>query len=191
MSQTIMMPSAFDQAIREMCSTAVSQAVAALAEKYEFDAEEALRELNLGELKIVRKRGPSPKKEPAAKKAKTAAKEGEPKAKRAKTGYLLYADDVRSVVQAELTAELEEGTKLKPQNTVKGIAKRWKAEEPAIRTMWAARAKGEYEPAPVAAASADDAPVMSAWVDVEDEAMDEVDGDDEVTEVDGDDEVTE
>ena len=153
MSQTIMMPSSFDQAIREMCSAAVSQAVAALAEKYGFDQEEALRDLNLGDLKLVRKRGPSPKSSPVAKKAKTA--DGEPKAKRAKTGYLLYADDVRSAVQAELTAELDEGAKLKPQATVKGIAARWKAEDPEIRTMWAARAKGEYEPAPVAAASAD------------------------------------
>jgi hypothetical protein len=153
MSQTIMMPSSFDQAVKEMCATAVSQAVAALAEKYGFDQEEALRELNVGDLKIVRKRGPSPKKETGAKKAKAA--DGSPKAKRAKTGYLLYADDVRSAVQAELTSKLEEGAKLKPQDTVKGIAARWKAEDPEIRTMWAARAKGEHEPAPVAAASAD------------------------------------
>ena len=155
MSQTIMMPSSFDQAVKEMCATAVSQAVAALAEKHGFDAEEALRDLNLGELKIVRKRGPSPKKETGGKKAATegSSKEGSPKAKRAKTGYLLYADDVRSAVQAELTSELKEGAKLKPQDTVKGIAVRWKAEDPEIRTMWAARAKGEYEPAPVAAVS--------------------------------------
>ena len=154
MSQTIMMPSSFDQAVKEMCATAVSQAVAALAGKYGFDQEEALRDLNLGDLKIVRKRGPAPKETGGKKAAKEgSSKEGSPKAKRAKTGYLLYADDVRSAVQAELTSGLAEGAKLKPQDTVKGIAARWKAEEPEIRTMWAARAKGEYEPAPVAAVS--------------------------------------
>ena len=153
MSQTIMMPSSFDQAVKEMCSTAVSQAVAALAGKYGFDQEEALRDLNLGDLKLVRKRGPAPKETGGKKAAKSPPKDGEPKAKRSKTGYLLYADDVRSAVQAELTSELKEGAKLKPQDTVKGIAARWKAEDPEIRTMWAARAKGEYEPAPVAAVS--------------------------------------
>ncbi len=56
MSATIMMPSSFDDAIRSMCTEAVNQAVASLAAKHGFDAEEALRDLNLGELKLVRKR---------------------------------------------------------------------------------------------------------------------------------------
>ena len=153
MSQTIMMPSSFDQAVKEMCAMAVSQAVAALAEKYGFDQEEALRELNLGELKIVRKRGPSPKSSPVAKKAKTVAKDGSPKAKRTKTGYLLFADKIRSTVKAELEAELEEGAKLKPQATVTEIAKRWKALTDDERADWNAQAKELVAPvsAPVAA----------------------------------------
>ena len=59
MSAVITMPAAFDESIRAVCSEAVQQAVAALAEKYSFDAEEAIRELDLGELKIQRKRGPA------------------------------------------------------------------------------------------------------------------------------------
>ena len=153
MSQTIMMPSSFDQAVKEMCSMAVSQAVAALAEKYGFDQEEALRDLNLGDLKIVRKRGPSPKSSPEAKKAKTVTKDGSPKAKRAKTGYLLFADKIRPTVKAELEAQLEEGAKLKPQATVTEIAKRWKALTDEERADWNAQAKELAAPvsAPVAA----------------------------------------
>jgi len=153
MSQTIMMPSSFDQAVKEMCATAVSQAVAALAEKYGFDQEEALRDLNLGDLKIVRKRGPSPKSSPSAKKAKTVAKDGSPKTKRAKTGYLLFADKIRPSVKAELEGELEAGAKLKPQATVTEIAKRWKALDQGERDEWNAQAKDAAVP-PVKAVSA-------------------------------------
>jgi hypothetical protein len=138
MSQTIMMPASFDLAVREMCGDAVSQAVAALAEKYGFDQEEALRELNLGDLKLARKRGPSPKKE--TEKSVTKKAKGE-KPKRAKTGYLLYADSCRAEVQLELSAQLGEAEKLKPQDVVKAIAARWKAEEAEVRTAWNEQAK--------------------------------------------------
>ena len=141
MSATIMMPTVFDEAIRTMCGDAVTQAVAALAEKYGFDAEEAARELNLGELKLVRKRGPSPKKETEKSVAKKAKKDDKPKTKRPPTGYLLYAADVRPTVKEELTEALEEGTKLKPQEVVVEIAKRWKALDDDEREEWVEQAK--------------------------------------------------
>jgi hypothetical protein len=138
---SIMMPNAFDQAIKEMCGDAVSQAVAILADKYGFDTEEANRFLDPEGLKLVRKRGPSPKKDIGDKKAKKANKDGSPKPKRAKTGYLLYADSVRPVVKEELMAELEEDAKLKPQATVSEIAKRWKALPEEEREWWNTQAK--------------------------------------------------
>ena len=138
MSATIMMPTQIERAIREMCSDAVSQAVAALAIKYDFDLEEANRFISLDDLKIVRKRGPSTKDDtPKAK--KSVAKEDKPK--RSKTGYLLYADEVRQEVKDELTAELEEGTLLKPQEVVKLIAIRWKGEDQEVRDEWNLKAK--------------------------------------------------
>ena len=137
------MPTAFDQAVREMCGDAVSQAVAALAEKYSFDVEEAMRELNLSELKLVRKRGPSPKKETEKSVTKKAKKEDKPKTKRPPTGYLLYAADVRSAVKEELTEALEEGEKLKPQATVTEIARRWKALSEEERGKWTTQAKAD------------------------------------------------
>jgi hypothetical protein len=136
MTSTIMMPNTIDSSIRGMCEDAVTQAVATLSEKHGFDADEALRDLNLGDLKIVRKRGPSPTGE-----KKTKVKSDQPKKKRGKTGYLLYGDSVRPVVKAELMSELEEGTKLKPQATVSEIAKRWKAETDEVRAEFNEQAK--------------------------------------------------
>lgn len=145
MAATIMMPQQIDAAIKEMCADAMGQAVAALAEKYGFDAEEANRFLDSDELKIVRKRGPvaSPKSEkPKTKKAAKADKADKADTpKRAKTGYLLYADEVRDEVKASLTSELEDGEKLKACEVVKAIAAQWKAEDQEVRDEWNAKAK--------------------------------------------------
>lgn len=138
MSATIMMPSQIEAAIRDMCGDAMSQAVAALADKYGFDADEASRFLSTSEVKIVRKRGPSPKKDGETKK-ETKCKSDKPK--RGKTGYLLYADEVRAEVKAELEQELGEDEKLKPQEVVKAIAARWKGEDQDVRDEWNAKAK--------------------------------------------------
>ena len=49
---TIKMPNTLDLAVKEMCQASVDQAVKALADKYGFDHEEAMREL--GEIKLER-----------------------------------------------------------------------------------------------------------------------------------------
>ena len=147
MAATIMMPQQIDAAIKEMCADAMSQAVAALADKYGFDAEEANRFIDTSNIKIVRKCGPSPKAGTAEKPAKTKAKskvetgDDKPKTKRSKTGYLLYGDDIRSETRLSLESELEEGIKLKPQDVVRAIAAKWKAEEQDVRDEWKAKAK--------------------------------------------------
>ena len=142
MAATIMMPNQIESAIREMCADAMSQAVAALAEKYGFDADEASRFLAEKEIKIAHKRGPAPKADKETKKeskAKADASKAD-KPKRGKTGYLLYADEVRAEVKAELEQELGDDEKLKPQDVVKAIAA-LKAEEQDVRDEWNARAK--------------------------------------------------
>ena len=145
MSATISMPTAIDESIKGMCVEAVSQAVAALAEKYGFDAEEAERELNLGELKMQRKRGPAPKAK-AETKAKAKKDAGDkPKTKRASTGYLTYAASVRAETKEELLAELEEGEKLQPQAVVTAIAAKWKGLSDEERTEWNEAAKASAE----------------------------------------------
>jgi len=65
----------------------------------------------------------------------------EDKPKRGPTGYLLYAAATRPAVKEELTEALEEGTKLKPQEVVVEIAKRWKALADDEREEWVEQAK--------------------------------------------------
>ena len=147
MSATIMMPQAIDQCIREMCSDAMSQVVAALSEKYGFDADEASRFIELDDVKVVRKRGPSPKKsdeKPIAKSKKaTKSKKDDdtPKKKRDPTGYLLYSKEMRADVKEELLSKLEEGEKLMPQDVVKALAARWKNLDEMEKNEWNSKAK--------------------------------------------------
>ena len=133
-----MMPTSIESSIRDMCSDAISQAVSVLAEKYGFDPEEAARTLADSEVKIVRKRGPAAKSEP---KVKLAKGKSEDKPKRAKTGYLIFADFVRENVRAEMEASLVAGDKLKPQDVVRAIAAKWKTLAPEEKEAWSAAAK--------------------------------------------------
>ena len=135
-----------EEVVRTACVDTANQVVAALAAKYGFDVDEATRELNLGELKIQRKRG-APAKKSVAKKTKAA--EDKPKAKRAATGYLLYQASVRQEIQATMRDELQavamesgiEPAKLQPQDVVRRIAAAWKAEPQEIRDGFNAEAK--------------------------------------------------
>lgn len=142
MSAVIKMSAAIDESIRECCIDAVSQAVMALATKYGFDAEEAQSELNLGELKLERKRGPVSKK--SVSKA-TKAKTDEPKSKRKITGYLLFSKETRADVREAMEADLEEGEKLKPQAVVAELAAQWKALSQEDQDSWKARAAEEAD----------------------------------------------
>jgi hypothetical protein len=150
MSCTITMPAALDESIRACCADAVGQAVAALAAKYGFDAEEAERELNLGEMKIQRKRGPISKKSvaKAEKKANKAAKVVDPdKPKKRLTGYLLFSKEMRPEVKEALEAELEEGEKLQSKTVVAALAAAWKELSTEEQAQWKDKAaKPEEEP---------------------------------------------
>lgn len=155
------MPATLDESIRACCTEAVGQAVAALAAKYGFDAEEAERELNLGEMKIQRKRGPVSKKSVAKteKKAKKAAKVVDPdKPKKRLTGYLLFSKEMRPEVKATLEEELAEGEKLQSKTVVAALAAAWKelsAEEQAEWKEKAQKPEPEAEPEPESEAEAE------------------------------------
>ena len=135
-----------EEVVRAACVSTAQQVVSALAAKYGFDIEEATRELNLGELKVLRKRG-APAKKSVSKKTKEA--DGKSKVKRAPTGYLLYQASMRPEVKATLEEELraeaqERGDtpmKLQPQAVITAIAAAWKAEDAEMRTAWNQEAK--------------------------------------------------
>ena len=165
---TIMMPQQLDSAIREMCGDTMSQTVAALADKYGFDADEANRFLDTSAIKIVRKRGPSAKNHKdtnskSSPKTKKDTGDDKAKSKRGKTGYLLYADEMRAEIKETLLAKLEEGEKLKPQAVVVAIAAAWKEEEQEVRDEWNAKAKAMKDSSDDEIVIADDpAPVVEA-----------------------------
>ena len=139
------MPSALDESIRACCLEAVAQAVAALAAKYGFDANEAERELNLGEMKIQRKRGPVAKKSvtKTEKKAKKAADPEKPKKRL--TGYLLFSKEQRPEMKATLEAELEDGEKLQSKTVVASLAAAWKALTAEEQAGWKEKAAAPLE----------------------------------------------
>ncbi len=144
------MPSALDESIRACCMEAVGQAVAALAAKYGFDAAEAERELNLGEMKIQRKRGPVAKKSVTKpeKKAKKAAKEADPdKPKKRLTGYLLFSKEMRPEFKAALEEELAEGEKLQSKTVVAALAAAWKELSAEEQAEWKEKAAKPAEEA--------------------------------------------
>jgi hypothetical protein len=170
MSATITMPSGFDEAVRMMCSDAVNQAVAALAAKYGFDAEEALREVNGGEVKLVRKRGPSPKRD-TEKSVKKQKEKVADKPKRAPTGYLVFQKYIRPETVEEMTLLLEDGEKLKPQAVVKAIAAKWQDLSGEERAGWMTKAKRESNvpqpsPAEDGGVAEDDAVLVTSDVDM-------------------------
>ena len=140
MSAVVLMPPALDASLRECCAQAVQQAVAVLAAKYEFDAEEATRELKLDELKLERKRGPAPKSVAAAAKK---TKNDTDKPKKAKTGYLLFCDSVRADVKAELMETMDEDDKLQGKDVLRACAAKWKELSKDEQAVWSEQAKAE------------------------------------------------
>ena len=144
MSAVIQMPSAIDASIRECCTEAVQQAIAVLAAKYNFNAEEAERELKLDEMKLERKRGPAPKSVAAAAKQQK-AKNVTDKPKKAKTGYLMFCDDVRAAVKEALLAAQPEGEKLMGSKVISGCAAKWKELSKEEQATWNELAKANAE----------------------------------------------
>ena len=134
-STTITLPHSFTGAIKEVAATARSAAVDSLALKYGFPAEEAHRFLSESEIKIEKKRGPV-----AKSKEKSKPKEDKPKKKRAQTGYLLFSAENRPAVKEEMSDELADGEKLKPQDVVKELARRWAELDEEERLDWKVRA---------------------------------------------------
>ena len=110
----------------------------ALADKYDFDAEEAIADL--GNLKVKKQRAP--------RKPKEATRDASPpadKPKRAKTGYLLHQDHVRDECRAELEAEVEEGVKVMAKDVVRASAARWSALTHEEKEEWNASARSMAE----------------------------------------------
>tara|TARA_B100001093_G_scaffold458392_1_gene470769 strand:- start:13 stop:507 length:495 start_codon:yes stop_codon:yes gene_type:complete len=142
---TVMINQTAEIAVKTMLNKHATECVKALAEKYEFDLDEALRSLDLEATKVVKKEKASPKAspkvEPKSTKGKGKAKEEkEPKEKKPRkpSGYQAFMKAMRPEVKEELAAlsmeelqaELElddEPEKFHPKHVLTGLGKRWKA----------------------------------------------------------------
>ena len=79
------------------------------------------------------------KKEKPKKEKPSSSDEDKPKKKRI-TGYILFSNATRDEVKEELSADLEEGEKLKSTLVMKRLGEMWKALEPDEREEWNAKA---------------------------------------------------
>lgn len=61
--------------------------------------------------------------------------------KKKQSGYIKFCNSIRAEVKAELEAELAEGEKLKPADTMSQLAKRWKALSEEEKAEWNEAAK--------------------------------------------------
>lgn len=61
--------------------------------------------------------------------------------KKKQSGYIMFCNSIRAEVKAELEAELAEGEKLKPADTMSQLAKRWKALSEEDKAEWNEAAK--------------------------------------------------
>lgn len=125
-----------------------AKTILALAEKFGFSVEDATSYIDAQELKVGVCECAVPKKKKKLKQWRW--KEAhEAKPKRSPTGYLMFSKSARASVRAEMSGELDEGTKLAPQAVVKELAKRWKALDEEERLGWNATASEAAQPATV------------------------------------------
>ena len=134
---TIDIPPALTSAIEQLNAQTMMACADALAAKYGFDSAEAKR--------FLASSGGSPSKGKGKTKGKAkvveASADGVVPKKRQQTGYLLFASEMRPTVKSEMAAELDEGSKVKPQEVVKELAVRWKALTAEEQGEWKDRAK--------------------------------------------------
>ena len=139
---TIQIPTSLQTALVTVSNAAVSHAIAQLAEKYVFDAEEAGRDLKIPDVNFK-----------PGKSSKGFKKNGEPKKKRGTTGYLIFSKETREQVKKEMEAELGEGEKLQPKLVVKRLAELWKGLTGDEQAVWNKKATEVNEAAESASAT--------------------------------------
>ena len=149
---SMMINASVERAVLAMVNLEHWRIVQILAEKYSFDADEAMECLEVVrvEKKEVTPRKPKeddkPVKAKSEPKGKGEAKKDdsdEPKAKQAKTGYLLYSDAARASARAKLEREAEEsdGEKVMAKHVVTLLASAWKDLDEEDQALWKERAE--------------------------------------------------
>ena len=126
------MPTSFTDAVNDMKSQAVSQAVTVLAEKYGFSKDDALRELKVSKVETNT--------EKAVKKETKKKGEKAEKGKRALSGYQVFMKQMRPEVSKEMDNNLADGEKLQPKDVMTELGARWKALSDSEKDEWKTKA---------------------------------------------------
>lgn len=154
---TIMINATVETAVKTMLNKHAIETIRALAEKYEFDAEEAIADLDLTSTRVTKSTAKEAKEPTAAKAAKvtkatktTKSKSEEPKEKKPRkpSGYQAFSKAMREEVKGELSAmsmeelqvELELDEEPEKFNAGKhvmtALGKRWKALDEEEKEEW-------------------------------------------------------
>ena len=161
-----MVNSSVERAVLVMVNQEQERIVKVLAEKYGFDLEEALAELDLGNARVTKKeKAVKEAAEPKAKaksepkgKGKAKAKDEEPAEKKPRkpSGYQAYMkamrpetkEELAAMDMEELQAELgleEEPEKFHPKHVMTCLGQRWKALSDEERAEWVEKATSGEE----------------------------------------------
>ena len=135
-----------EEALENVAEQSQNDAVALLAEKFNFNVTEAKNYLNQsGAAKSTKNTSRSAGKGKKNKSGKEKLCDVDPvvhtKSKRNPSGYMLYSSHVRPSVTNDLTEKLGDGEKLRGPEVMKGIAVRWKGLADSERNSWTTKAK--------------------------------------------------
>ncbi len=161
---TIAINQTVETAVKTMLNKHATDAVKMLSEKYGFDLEEALAELDLGNARVTKKeKAVKEAAEPKAKaksepKGKAKAKDEEPAEKKPRkpSGYQAYMkamrpetkEELAEMSMEELQVELgleEEPEKFHPKHVMTCLGQRWKALSDEERAEWVEKATSGEE----------------------------------------------
>ncbi len=153
---TIEINTTFETAVKTMLNKHATDAVKTLAEKFEFDLEEALAHLDLGSARVTKKAAASKSKPEPKAKTKAKSKDKEEKSDKEKkprkpSGYQAFMKNERPTVKSELQdlsmeelateLELEEiPEKFHPKHVMTALGQRWKALSDEERAEWVEQA---------------------------------------------------
>ena len=166
---TVTINQTVETAVKTMLNKHTREAVELLSEKYNFDLEEALATLDLGNVRVAKKEkvvkekpdsddaDPKPKAKSKGKgKAKSDDNKPKEKKPRKKSGYSAFCKETRPELTTELKGlnmtQLQEELgldelpeKYKPCHVMVGLGLRWKALSEEEREEWIQQASSEEE----------------------------------------------
>jgi len=145
MSTKIMLPITINTAYKKMCTDFGATVVAKLAEKYNFDVQEATIYLEMDNIvfenEIIKNDSKNSSKKGSKKNKAIPSNDDKPKVKRGLSGYNIFSTDMRPAIVAELTAKLDKDAKLKSKMIMTALGAHWSALNDIDKAIWNDKAK--------------------------------------------------